>query len=240
MLRILSSKPAPSPIIVERERAREHRNALTQTCLPCRLSVLLLWALNTTGTAAMLRYPATTLSLTMTEVKQYNRRRRFKQYHEMGEARGPKPPRPVFAASGPPLATEPAGRNEESRECKIEGSEDTIMIPDDMSTPKYLLASRPRRPPKSNELERSNPSTPTALDGSHSSEADSIHEHGEPSASYATRLPPPFSESIRLVSDEHSMPSVGSWRLLCAAWSSRWLGTPTSEPGTTRGRGLDW
>ncbi|KAI0422353.1 hypothetical protein F5X98DRAFT_149921 [Xylaria grammica] len=151
----------------------------------------------------MLRLPPTTISLTITEVKEFERRRRFKNYLAKGDAFGQLPIRPK---------AQPTAQNSRESECCGREPTDQIVTPRPSKRAEYdedfkLLSYPPRRPPRDRE----------PVVGGNLNDSSSPHNQASNSsvrlrlvedASLPIALPPPFSLERRVVSDVQSLPSM--------------------------------
>ncbi|KAI0485800.1 hypothetical protein F4859DRAFT_396351 [Xylaria cf. heliscus] len=150
----------------------------------------------------MLRLPPTTISLTITEVKEFERRRRFKNYLAKEHAFGQLPLRPK--TSSPTRNSQGLEHCEPEQTCHV-------IVPNPSKTTETheglkLLSYLPRRPLKTRESIGSvNPSDSRSSQSQASNALtglDSVLDISRPIA-----LPPPFSLERRVVSDVQSLPS---------------------------------
>ncbi|ETS79177.1 hypothetical protein PFICI_09030 [Pestalotiopsis fici W106-1] len=161
----------------------------------------------------MLRYPATTISLTIAEVKEYERGRRtndhLAQASEIQHEVLPKHSiRPAICSS--PEQIREIGRRHHSDRSKREKPIATSSVANDLSQ-QCVLAHRQRMPTRddeSGELEAqslySSASTPQRA----ALAADVPDRSLNVAQMLSMRLPPPFSMGNRVVSDEHATPSM--------------------------------
>jgi hypothetical protein len=153
----------------------------------------------------MMRLPTTTICLTMGEIKEFERHRRFRNYLAKEGAKS-------RSSSQVPLATSIGGWSMEDASLeplladevikdqdKTVAEEETIL---GLSCLRPRLSSKDVRP---EDISSHGSSSPTqslkSSSGSYTPAAWAPHQ---------TPLPPPFSQGVRIVSDRHSLPSVGS------------------------------
>lgn len=162
----------------------------------------------------MLRYPATTITLTMAEVKVFEQRQRFKQYlaREAGHTRKLQQAdsrvqiQPIINTSAEELGSANVPRALQHATMDA-GSEDTVLTPAERS-PKRQLALQPRRAPKVDGPNEISLQSPPYTSQSATSNSDAPIQMSIAVQSPEVRLPPPFSMSTRTASDERITPSV--------------------------------
>ena len=163
----------------------------------------------------MLRLPPTTLSLTMTEVKDFERHLRFKKYL----AKAAKDSDNDFGNL--PIRTKKAPTAQKSIESIQSGTSQPASEAPHKGSPAAevkdsprLLEYPPRRLPKSggNSAESSSQDNPSSSQSGTSGSANT----GDPTGwgNLPMTLPPPFSRDTRNVSDAQSLPSVCPCHLL--------------------------
>ncbi|CAJ2511053.1 Uu.00g066780.m01.CDS01 [Anthostomella pinea] len=161
----------------------------------------------------MLRLQSTTLSLTMTEVKEFERHRRFRNYLAK-DATFELPIRPGPPAPDAQKAPESEPRGD-SKQSEHETDSKQHSRTNSQESPTKLLANPPRRPPKSSGSSASNSNTQGPSSSSQSKDSNSSTLSQRPAGfglPMRRALPPPFSTETRRVSDEHSLPSTRSLR----------------------------
>lgn len=153
----------------------------------------------------MLRLQPTTLSLTMTEVKDFERHLRFKKYLAKDNTFGHLPIRtkkttPTAQVSKESMHSSTSQPNSESIQ---KGSQ----AADNKDSPR-LLKCPPRRMPKSggDSAESSSQGIPSSSQSRTSGSANTTDPTGW--GNLPMTLPPPFSRDKRTVSDAQSLPSV--------------------------------
>ncbi|KAI1382773.1 uncharacterized protein F4822DRAFT_435150 [Hypoxylon trugodes] len=154
----------------------------------------------------MLRLSSTTLSLTITEVKEFDRRLRFKKYLAREDSLGKLPIRtkkvPVVQRSI---------ESEHEQDDISQSTQGTISkdypIPGIETSPRRL-AYRPRRPRRSGG--DSAESSSQGIPGSSQSGNPTLLNTPRPTGwgNLPMTLPPPFSREMRSVSDAQSLPST--------------------------------
>lgn len=150
----------------------------------------------------MLRLPATTISLTMTEVNDFERRRRFKNYLAKEDANAELPIR---------LARPPPQNSQASEHCGLEHTRQAVTPKPfkiaELSEDFKLLSCAPRRPPKASESAGNDNADESSVSQSQTSNSPT-EPHVTTDVNMPIALPPPFSLERRVVSDVQSLPSV--------------------------------
>ncbi|KAH8677726.1 hypothetical protein BX600DRAFT_450580 [Xylariales sp. PMI_506] len=158
----------------------------------------------------MLRYSTTTISLTMEELHEFERHRRFMRYLAMEDARSQAktvnkgstahevaPSDALDAKSDPVL--------QKFNNIFSPSSSGILQALEDPQTPK-LLSIRPRRPPEQNKPDAiCSQEKPSASQSS--LKYSKVQSHWSPAYLPLPTLPLPFSQGIRKVSHEHCLPS---------------------------------
>ncbi|KAI0131449.1 hypothetical protein F4814DRAFT_406074 [Daldinia grandis] len=153
----------------------------------------------------MLRLPPTTLSLTIAEVKEFERHLRFKKYLAKEDTLGKLPIRtkktiPIAKSS----ETEYNVLNQSTPELISKRSSTTSV-----KESSKLLACPPRPPkPGGDSIESSSQGVPSSSQSGTPSSSNLSHPMGW--GNLPTTLPPPFSKEKRSVSDAQSLPSNSS------------------------------
>ncbi|KAK5635259.1 hypothetical protein RRF57_010971 [Xylaria bambusicola] len=153
----------------------------------------------------MLRLPPTTLSLTITEVKEFERRRRFKKYLAKDDAFGQLPHRLRSEAPVQDGFESEKSAPEQRRQAMIPKPSKTMLT--EHSEDRKLLSCSPRRPPKNGDSIGSVNPTESSSSQSQASHY-SVGPHLTEDVFLPISLPPPFSLERRVVSDVQSLPSV--------------------------------
>ncbi|KAI0025842.1 hypothetical protein F4780DRAFT_774693 [Xylariomycetidae sp. FL0641] len=153
----------------------------------------------------MLRLPPTTISLTITEVKEFERHSRFKKYLAKEDALGNLPTRTRIEANATRSDLEQCQAKQTNQETLPKPKQEIA----ERKSPK-LLAYPPRRPPKvdegSNESSRQAalPSSPSVA-----STSSTIPQYTD-EATAPTIFPPLLTSDVHSASDEASFPSVAT------------------------------
>ncbi|ORY63970.1 uncharacterized protein BCR38DRAFT_514656 [Pseudomassariella vexata] len=142
----------------------------------------------------------------MSEVKDFERRQRFKKYLVEHESRTPQPPQPM--ASGQPNPNAEDVFQEPDIDSDTRDTKDISPSSEQGETPR-LLAIRPKRPPRTDAPgESSSQSAASTPSPGLASSMGGIPQSPFPSWSGDARiLPPPFSLGTRVAPDEHTLPS---------------------------------
>jgi hypothetical protein len=153
----------------------------------------------------MLRLGPTTITLTMTEVKDFEQRRRFVRYLEREETLEEK--YQVWARPTSPNVQEAEAHHQAEASNSTSSLETIPLHLHEKSSPNRSRCSSPNVFQDDNLVRHSSISTPNSAMSS--TRALLLASH--PAAPRAP-LPPPFSAGVRVVSDSQALPSVRiSW-----------------------------
>ncbi|KAK9779316.1 hypothetical protein SCAR479_03798 [Seiridium cardinale] len=161
----------------------------------------------------MLRYPATTISLTMAEVLEFERHHRLKRYLAQEAERVRSLQEAAAALQEQPVVYPAAERTSKGDELvgndnatiNVVGSED-IVLPSAEVSPRMLRALQSQLQARvDGQEELVSQSPPHRSQRTASSSGASQHSPVTATATVVT-LPPPFSAGARIVSDEYSLP----------------------------------
>lgn len=154
-----------------------------------------------------MRLPPTTLSLTMTEVKEFEHHFRFRKYLAKEEALGQLPLRPKSKAGAVRKSYESESVHSNANQSALEIVSKDLSPASIQESPR-LLACPPRRLHKSgaDSARSSSQGMPGSSQSGTSSSSNVPHPPGW--GNLPIPLPPPFSKDKRSVSDAQSLPSV--------------------------------
>ncbi|KAI0884512.1 uncharacterized protein GGS22DRAFT_200308 [Annulohypoxylon maeteangense] len=153
----------------------------------------------------MLRLSPTTLSLTVTEVKDFERHLRFKKYLAKEDTFGQLVIRPKKDDNAAQKSTESERGHVDQTNSETAPNDSSVT---DVKESSRLLSYPPRRPPKSGDVSAKSGSLSLA----HSSPSRTPSSLNTPQptgwGNLPMTLPPPFSKEKRTVSDAQSLPST--------------------------------